>query len=33
MEQAVTLDDRLDEFAAWAGGGVWTNASRRSTRR
>ncbi|MDF2732270.1 MAG: ABC-type Fe3+-hydroxamate transport system periplasmic component-like protein [Desertimonas sp.] len=24
MEQAVTLDDRLDEFAAWAGGGVWT---------
>ena len=24
MEQAMTLDDRLDEFAAWAGGGVWT---------
>jgi iron complex transport system substrate-binding protein len=24
-EQAVTTDDRLDDFAAWDGGGVWTN--------
>ena len=24
-EQAVALDERLDEFAAWDGGGVWTN--------
>jgi iron complex transport system substrate-binding protein len=24
-QQAVTADDRLDDFAAWEGGGVWTN--------
>jgi iron complex transport system substrate-binding protein len=24
-EQAVTADERLDDFAAWDGGGVWTN--------